>query len=82
MGVNVSGAVGNGVVHVHVAFQPLVHASSLGNIDRNPVPILTLLRIDEVAGQWLKSSVNGVDLILILLSRLTEPTNVWRWRAC
>ena len=81
MSMNVRGPLGNGVVHAHMAFQTLMHTSSLGYIHWNPIPILSLLRIDEVARQWLERSVNGIDLILILLSRLSGPTNVRRRNA-
>src|SRR5437899_494506 len=53
MGVNVSGAVSDGVIDVHMTLQPLVHASSLRDVYWNPASILALLRIDEVARQCL-----------------------------
>jgi len=78
MGVNVSGAVSDGVIDVHMALQPLVHASSLSDVYWNPASILALLRIDKVARQCLEGSINRVDLILILPTRFTGPTYVRR----
>jgi hypothetical protein len=60
MGMDVNGAAGHGIPNAHVAFQPLMHVSTLSNVDRNPVPILALRCINEVAGQWPESSVNRV----------------------
>jgi len=81
MGMYVSGAVSDGVIDVHMALQPLVHASSLSDVHWNPASILALLRIDEVARQCLEGSINRIDLILILLSRFTGPTYVRRRNA-
>jgi hypothetical protein len=78
MGMDVGGAMGNGVINAHMALQPLMHATGLCNIDRNPAPILALHRVNKVAGQRLEGSVNGIDLILILRSRLAGPIDAIR----
>jgi hypothetical protein len=42
MGMEMSSAMGNGVVHPHVPLEPLVQIASLSNVDRNPSAILSL----------------------------------------
>jgi hypothetical protein len=42
MGMEMSCAMGNGVVHPHVPLEPLVQIASLSNVDRNPSAILGL----------------------------------------
>ena len=66
MGVEMSCAIGNGVVHSHVPLEPLVQVASLRNVDRNPTSILGLLGIDVISGQGLECSVQGVNLVWIL----------------
>ena len=73
MDMNVRGAVLNGVVHPHVTFEPLVQVASLRYVDRNPIPILVLFRVNVIAGQSLEGAVYGINLILIFLPGVAEP---------
>lgn len=75
MGMEMSRAIRNGVVHPHVPLKPLVQIASLSNIDRNPTAILRLSGIDVQAGQWLESSVQAVDRVLITLAGLPRPVD-------
>jgi hypothetical protein len=75
MGMEMSCAMGNGVVHPHVPLKPLVQIASLSNVDRNPIAILSLSGIDVQAGQWLESSVQGIDRVLITLPGLPGPVD-------
>lgn len=67
MGVQVGGAVLNGVIHGDVPFQPLMQIPGLRNVDRNPTAILRLPRIDKIAGQRLEGGIQGEHLVEILL---------------
>ena len=78
MGMEKSGAVGDGVVHSHVPLKPLVQVAGLRDIDRYPTTILGLPGIDIHAGQRLERSIKGEDLELILLSGLPGPVDVRR----
>lgn len=78
MGMNVRGTVRHRVRNAHMTFQPLMHVPSLSDINRNPTPVFALPRINVVAGQRTKSSVNRIDLVLILLSRLAGPRDAGR----
>ena len=74
MGMQMGCAMGNGVVHPHVPLKPLVQIASLSNVDRNPSAILSLPGIDVQTRQWLESSVQGIDRVLITLSGLPRPS--------
>ena len=50
MGMEMTGAIGNGVLDSHVPLQPLVQIASLSDIHRNPTAILSLPGIDVEAG--------------------------------
>ena len=78
MGMEISGAVGDGVVHSHVPLKPLVQVAGLRDIDRNPTPILGLSGIDINTGQCLECSVQRINLELILLPGLPRPVDVSR----
>ena len=73
-----SGAVGDGVVHSHVPLEPLVQIAGLRDIDRNATAILGLPGINVHAGQRLERSVQGMDLKLIQLSGLPGPVDTSR----
>ena len=75
MGMEMSRAIGDGVVHSHVPLEPLVQIAGLRDIDRNATAILGLPGINVHAGQRLERSVQGMDLELILLSGLPGPVN-------
>ena len=75
MGMEMRCALGNGVVHIHVPLEPLVQIASLRNVDGNPTAILSLTGIDVHAGQWLESSVQGINLVLIRLAGLPGPVD-------
>jgi hypothetical protein len=73
MGVEMSCAFANGVLHPHVALKALVQIARLSNVDRNPTPILGLSGVDVIAGQRLKRRVQGINLVLVLLPGLARP---------
>ena len=73
MGVDVGGAIGHGIVDPDVAFEALVQAAGLSDIDGNPSTVLTLPGIDVVAGQWLEGGIEGRDSVFVLFSRLADP---------
>lgn len=75
MGMQVRGALLDGIIHSHIALQPLVQISRLRNVDRDPGPIFGLTSIDVVSGQGLERSVQRVNLVGILLSGLTGPVD-------
>jgi len=68
-------AIRHGVSHRHVTLQSLVQISRLGNVDRNPTAVLGLFGINVIARQRPESSVNGMNLVLILVAGLPEPTD-------
>ena len=80
MGMEMTGAVGNRVVHSHMPFEPLVQITRLRNVDRTPTPILSLLGIDVKARQWSEGSVQRIHLVLILLPGLAGPVDERRSR--
>ena len=63
MDVNVSSAQLDGVLRLHVAFEPLMQSSRLSDVDRNPGPILSLFRIDVIAWERLERSLDRMDLV-------------------
>ena len=73
-----SGAVGDSVIHSHVPLEPLVQIASLRDIDRYPTTIFGLPGINIHAGKRPERSVQGMDLKLILLSGLPRPVNTSR----
>jgi hypothetical protein len=81
VGMEMSCAMGNGVLHPHMPLKPLVQIASLSNVDRNPTAILGLSGIDVQAGQWLESSVQGINRVLITLPGLPRPSDGSRGRA-
>jgi hypothetical protein len=78
---DMSGTIRNRIVRRHVTFKPLVHVPSLSYVERHPTAVLGLFGIDEIAWQRSESSVNRVNLVLILLAGLPKPTDEWGWRA-
>ena len=78
MGMETSGAVGDGVGHSHMSLKPLVQVAGLRNIDRNPTAIFSSPGIDINAGQCLERSVQGINLELIPLAGLPGPVDVSR----
>jgi len=80
MDMDVRGAIRNGVVHRHVTLKSLVQIPSLSSIDGNPTAVLGLSGIDVIAWQRSESSVNGMNLVLILLAGLPGPTHERRRR--
>ena len=75
MGVQVCGAVLNGIIHPHVPLEPLMQAAGLRDVDRNPGPVLGLSGVDVIPGQWLEGSIQGKNLVGILLSGLSWPVD-------
>ena len=73
MGMEMSRAIGDGVVHSHVPLEPLVQIARLSNIHRNPTPILRLAGIDVIARQRPERSLQGINLVGILLAGLAGP---------
>ena len=73
MGMEMSRAIRNGVVHSHVPLEPLVQIASLSNIDRNPSAILGLSSIDVQAGQRLECRVQAINRVLVTLAGLPRP---------
>ena len=78
MGMEMSGAVGDGFVHSHVSLKPLVQIAGLRNIDRNPTAIFGSSGIDINAGQRPERSVQGINRELIPLPGLPGPVDVSR----
>ena len=78
MGMKMGRAVLNGVIQMNMALQPLVQIASLRNVNRNPRSILCLSGVDVISGQWLKSGIQRVDFVGILLSRLPWPVDQGR----
>ena len=68
-------AIRHGVTHRHVALQSLVQISRLSNVEGNPTAVLGLFGINVIARQRPESSVNGMNLVLILVAGLPEPTD-------
>jgi len=78
MGMQVGGAIGDGVIHAHMTFEPLVQVPGLRDVNRNPTPIFRLLRVDKIAGQRPEGNVQGINCVLIFLSGLPRPIHL-RW---
>jgi hypothetical protein len=78
MGMQVGGAIGDGVIHAHMTFEPLVQVPGLRNVNWNPTPIFRLPRVDEIAGQRPEGNVQGINCVLIFLSGLSGPIHM-RW---
>ena len=70
-----SGAVVDGIIHPHVPLEPLVQIARLGNVGWDPSAIFGLSGINVVAGERLERSVQGINVIWILLARLPGPTD-------
>ena len=73
MSMDMRGADGDGVLELHMSFEPLAQSASLGNVERHPAPVLILLGIDVIGWQSLESSIKRVNLILILFAGLAGP---------
>jgi hypothetical protein len=73
--VDVGGAVGDCVFHLHMTFEPLMQVPCLRDVDRNPSPIPGLAGIDIIARQWLKGSINRIAFVLVFLAGLARPMN-------
>jgi hypothetical protein len=74
MDMDMRGAIRNGVGQRHVTLKPLVQVASLRNVEGTPTTVLGLLGINVIAGQRPESSVNGMNLVLILVAGLAGPT--------
>ena len=57
MGMEMSCAMGHGVLHSHVPLEPLVQIAGLRDVDRNPPAVLVLSGIYVIARQRLEGSV-------------------------
>jgi len=68
-------AIRNGVTRRHVTLKSLVQISRLSNVDGNPTTVLGLFGINVIAWQRPESSVNGMNLVLIPVAGLPEPTD-------
>ena len=75
MDMDMRGAMRNGVIHRHVPLKPLVQIASLGDVNGNPITALNLFGINKIAWQRLETSLNGMNLILILVAGLATPTD-------
>ncbi len=73
MGMEMSCAISNGVLHPHVPLEPLVQVAGLSDVDRNPIPVLGLSGVDVIARQRLESGIQGINLVWILLPGLARP---------
>ena len=81
MDMDMRSAIRNGVSQRHVTLKSLVQISRLSNVDRNPTTVLGLFGINVIAWQRPESSVNGTNLVLILVAGLPGPTDKWGRRA-
>ena len=70
-----------GVLQFLMPLQSLVHISGLSYVERNPLPILGFFGIDVISWHRSEDSINGMNLVLILLAGLPRPTDEWGWRA-
>ena len=75
------GAMRNRVIHGDVTLKSLVQIPSLGDVNWNPINVLNLFGINEIAWQRPARSVNGMNLVLILVAGLPTPTYEWGRRA-
>ena len=71
------GTIRDGVIRRHVTLKPLVHISSLSNIDRKPTAVLGLFGINEISWQRPESFVNGMNLVGIRFAGLPGPLKEW-----
>jgi hypothetical protein len=81
MDMDVRRAIGHGVIQRHVTFKPLMHVPRLRNVDGNPTAVLGLFGVNEIARQGLESSIDEINLVLILLTGLPGPIDEWGRRA-
>ncbi len=75
MDMDMRSAIRNGVTHRHVTLKSLVQISRLSNVDGNPTPVLGLFGINVITWQRPESRVNGMNLVLIPIAGLPEPTD-------
>jgi hypothetical protein len=75
MDMDMRSAIRYGVIRGHVALKSLVQIPRLRNVDGKPTAVLGLFGINVIAGQRPESSVNGMNLVLILVAGLPEPTD-------
>jgi hypothetical protein len=73
VGMEMRSAVGNCVLQLHMPLKPLMQIPSLRNVDRRPIAVRQLFGINVNAGQRSKSSVEGINLVGILLAGLPGP---------
>jgi hypothetical protein len=73
MGMEMRRAGRDRILRLHVTLQPLMQIPSLRNVDGNPTAVLGLPGIDVNAGQRFKSSLQGIDLVLVFLAGLPGP---------
>jgi hypothetical protein len=74
MDMDMRSAIRNGVTRRHATLKSLVQISRLSNVDGNPTTVLGLFGINVIAWQRPESSVNGMNLVLIPVAGLPEPT--------
>jgi hypothetical protein len=75
------GAIRNRVIHGDVTLKSLVQIASLGDVNWNPINALNLFGINKIAWQRPERSVDGMNLVLILVAGLPTPTYERGWRA-
>ena len=80
MHMNMSRALRPGVRQADVPLQSLLQSAGLGDIDWHPGSVLGLSGINIVARHRLELSVEGVDLVWVLGSRLPNPFDGRRGR--
>lgn len=75
MCVDMSGAVLNSVILMHMTFEPLVQVACLRDVDWDPTSVFGLSGIDVIAGQRLEGRIDGKDLVLVLFPGLACPVD-------
>ena len=80
MNMDMSRALRPGVRQADVPLQSLLQSAGLGDIDWHPGSVLGLSGINIVARHRLELSVEGVDLVWVLGSRLPNPFDGRRGR--
>jgi hypothetical protein len=81
MDMDMRGAIRPGVIQQHVTLKALVQIPGLRDVDGNPTAVLGLFGVNKITRQRLESSVNGINLVLIFVAGLPEPTDEWGRRA-
>ena len=81
MDMDMRSAMRNGLIHRHVPLKRLLQIASLDDVNGNPITALNLFGINRIAWQGPENSVNGMNLVLILVAGPPTPTDQRRRRA-